>query len=79
VPVRVELDERDEQHLINTRFEIMLFVDGTFIYEMYDGTSPFTYNWDTSRFAKGLHILTVNVFSFDDHVGIVSRKVILGD
>jgi len=79
VPVRVELDPRDAQHLINTRFEIMLFVDGVFIYEIEEGTSPFTFNWETNGFAKGPHIVTVNLIAYDDHIGIVSRKVILGD
>lgn len=79
VPLRVELDPRDAQHLINTRFEIMLFVDGVFIYEIEEGTSPFTFNWDTKGFAKGPHIVTVNLIAYDDHIGIVSQKVILGD
>ena len=79
VPVRIELDQRDAQHLINTRFEIMLFVDGVFIYEIEEGSSPFTFNWDTKGFAKSPHIVTVNLIAYDDHIGIVSRKVILGD
>ena len=78
-PLRVELDPRDVQHLINTRFEIMLFIDGVFIYEIEEGSSPFTFNWDTRGFAKGPHIVTVNLVAYDDHIGIVSRKVIVGD
>jgi hypothetical protein len=79
VPIRIELDPRDEKHLINTQFEVMLFVDGIFIYEIEEGSSPFTYNWDTKDFTKGPHIVTVNLIGYDDHIGIVSRKVILGD
>jgi flagellar hook assembly protein FlgD len=79
VPIRIELDPRDVKHLINTRFEVMLFIDGVFIYEIEEGSSPFTYNWDTKDFARGPHIVTVNLMSYDDHIGIVSRKVILGD
>lgn len=79
VPIRIELDPRDEQHLINTRFEIMLFIDGVFIYEIEEGSSPFTFNWDTKSFAKGSHIVTVNLVGYDDHIGIESRKVIVGD
>lgn len=78
-PLRVELDPRDAQHLINTRFEIMLFIDGVFIYEIEEGSSPFTFNWDTKGFAKGPHIVTVDLIGYDDHIGIVSRKVIVGD
>jgi len=79
VPVRIELDPRDARHLINRRFEIMLFVDGVFIYEIEEGSSPFTFNWDTADFARGPHILTVNLIAYDDHIGSVSCKVILGE
>ena len=79
VPIRIELDPRDAWRLINTRFEVMLFVDGIFIYEIEEGSSPFTFNWETKDFAKGPHIVTVNLIAYDDHIGIVSRKVILGD
>jgi len=76
--IRVELDPRDARHLINTRFEIMIFVDGIFLYEIEEGSSPFTFSWDTKGFAKGAHIVTVNLVGYDDHIGIVSRKVIVG-
>lgn len=79
VPIRIELDPRDERHLIRTRYEIMLFVDGVFIYEIEEGSSPFTFNWDTKDFGKGPHIITVNLIAYDDHIGFVSHKVILGD
>jgi hypothetical protein len=79
VPIRIELDRQDVNHLINTRFEVMIFIDGVFIYEIEDGSSPFTFNWDTASFSKGPHILTVNIIGYDDHIGIVSRQVIIGD
>jgi len=78
-PIRVELDKRDMQDLINKRFEIMLFVDGIFVFEMEEGSSPFTFYWDTKGFTKGSHIVTVNIMSYDDHIGVVSREVIVGD
>ncbi len=77
-PVRVEIDKRDKNNLIDKRFEIMLYVDGVFIFEMEEGTSPFTFNWNTQGAAKGPHVLTVNVMSYDDHIGVVTQKVILG-
>jgi len=79
VPVRIELDERDIQHLINTRFEIMVYVDGIFISEAEEGSSPYTFYLDTSGFKKGPCILTVNILSYDGHIGTVSRKIIIGD
>ncbi|MHC4122457.1 MAG: FlgD immunoglobulin-like domain containing protein [Planctomycetota bacterium] len=79
VPIRVELDERDEEHLIDTRFEIMIFIDSVYVYEVEEGSSPFNYNWDTGNFARGPHLITVNILGYDDHIGIVSHKVIVGD
>ena len=78
-PIRVEIDEKDLQHLINTRFEVMFFVDGVYIYEVEEGTSPFTFHWDTADFAKGPHIVTINIIGYDDHIGIVSKKLIVGE
>lgn len=77
--LRVELDERDIEHLMNTRFEIMIYVDGVFIHETEEGSSPFTYSWDTTILEKGSHIVTINILSYDNHFGVVSRKVIVGD
>ena len=77
--IRVELDKIDEPHLIDTRFEVMFFVDGTYIYEVEEGSSPFTFHWNTSNFSKGPHMVTINVIGYDDHIGIVSKKVIVGE
>lgn len=77
--VRIELDKRDEQYLINKRFEIMLYVDGVYFFEMEEGSSPFTFDWNTKGLRKGPHILTVNVMSYDGHIGVVSRRVIIGE
>jgi len=77
-PVRVDLDERDARDLIRKRFEIILYVDGVFLFEMEEGSSPFTFSWDTTNVPRGPHVLTVNVMSYDDHVGVVSRRLIIG-
>lgn len=77
--VRIEIDKRDKMDLVNKRFEIMLYVDGVFLFEMEEGTSPFTFNWDTKDFAKGPHVLTINIMSYDDHIGVVNQKILIGD
>ncbi len=73
--VRVELDSRDVGHLTNVAYEIMFFVDGVFVFESEEGMSPFTFQWDTRGLTKGPHALTVNIMSYDDHVGVLSQKV----
>ena len=77
--VRIELDQRDVRYLINKRFEIMLYVDGVYFFEMEEGSSPLTFNWNTKGLRKGLHILTVNIMSYDGHIGVVSSRIIVGE
>lgn len=75
--IRIELDKHDAQYLINRRFEIILYVDGIFIFEMEEGSAPFTYNWNTRGLTKGSHILTANLMSYDGHIGTESRRVLV--
>jgi hypothetical protein len=75
VPVRVVLNESDKAMRENARFEIVLFVDGVFLWEEENGLSPTTYLWDTKRLNDGAHTLTANLYAFDDHVGAESRRV----
>ncbi len=77
-PLRIELDRRDADSITNSRFEILLYVDGVFFFEIEEGTNPFTFQWNTETFAKGPHIITANLRSYDDHVGVVTRKVVVG-
>jgi hypothetical protein len=77
VPVRVTLHKDDKWWVVDERFEVMFYVDTVFMYEEEDGTSPFTYTWDTETLTEGSHILTVNILSYNDHLGVVSRKVIV--
>lgn len=69
VPVRITLDPADASHLVDARFEIMLFVDTVFLTEAEEGSNPFTYQLDTRALAPGPHMFTVNVLSYDDHAG----------
>lgn len=77
VPVKIEINEEDRQWLTGIRFEIMLYVDYVFMFEDEDAYTPFTYLWDTRRLNEGEHLLTVNVQGYGDHIGAVSRRVII--
>ncbi|MFC1604873.1 hypothetical protein ACFL5F_07590 [Planctomycetota bacterium] len=78
-PIRVELAPQDARYIISKRFEVMLFIDGIYYFEMEEATSPYTFNWDTDGFNPGLHTLTVNVMSYDDHIGVKSLQVMIGE
>ncbi len=71
-PVRVVLDPSIATHLINERFEIMLFVDTVFLAEDEEGANPFTYRLDTAALSAGKHLLTANVLGYSQHGGVVS-------
>jgi hypothetical protein len=78
VTVRVTADDSERNWLIDKRFEILFYIDGTYFFDIEDGTIPSTFDWDTSMLTKGPHVFTVNFASYDNLVGVVSRKVIIG-
>lgn len=75
VPVKVSIHSEDRLALENSRYEIMFFVDTVFIFEDESGFSPFTYIWDTRGLSEGEHLLTVNLWSYDDDCGVATKKV----
>lgn len=77
VPIRIILDEEDKLDLINSRFEIIFFIDNIFIFEEEEGVSPFTYRFDIKGLSKGEHIITVNIYGFDDHISSKSKKIFI--
>ena len=74
-PIRVTVRPEHKAHLLNVRFEVLLFCDLQFVYEEEEVTSPFTFRWDSRGLTTREHILTVNLMSFDDHIGSLSKKV----
>ena len=73
--VHVDLSDDCKESFQNSKFEIVFFLDGTFHAEEETGYAPYNWIWDTAQTKEGTYLLTVNVSSFDDHIGIVSRKV----
>ncbi len=77
VPIRVVLDEEDKLDLINSRFEIIFFIDNVFVFEEEEGTSPFTYKFDAKGLNEGEHIITVNIYGYDDHISSRSKRIFI--
>ena len=74
--VRVDIPDELERRFMNEqKFELIIYVDDHRTLEVEQGRIPFTYPWDVSTLSAGRHILTVNVASFRNHVGTVSRMV----
>lgn len=72
--VHVELGET-ESFLIEQRYEITFFLDGLFYAEDEAGYTPYNWVWDVTDVKAGEHILTVNLASFKDQIGVRSLKV----
>jgi hypothetical protein len=73
--VHVDLDETSKPHFQSSKFEIVFFVDGRFYAEEETGYAPYNWVWDTSQMEEGEYLLTVNVSSFTDQIGIKSARV----
>lgn len=77
IPIRIRLAPRDRASVLQRRYEVVLFIDTNFFLEEEEGYDPFTYLFDPSTISKGDHLLTVNLLSFDDHVGVVTIPLVV--
>ena len=75
VPVRVTLDPAHAARAVNGRFEVSLYEDLNFLFEEENGSQPFTFEWKTEGLTPGVHLLTVNLMTYDDHYGVVTVPV----
>lgn len=73
--VKVAIDEKDKATFQSQQFEICFFLNHKFYAEDETGYTPFNWVWDLSNVDEGEHLLTVNISSFKDQIGIISRKV----
>lgn len=77
VPVRVSVDPVDKDYVVSQRFEVMFFNDTVFLFEAEEGSSPLTFIWDTRAITPGTHLLSVNLLTYDDHVGVMTLPVVI--
>jgi hypothetical protein len=75
VMVRVDVDPRDREVLGDQQFEIILFVDTVFHTEEERGYLPFNVPIELAQLPPGEHVITANVITFGDQIGVGSRKV----
>jgi hypothetical protein len=73
--VSVDLVEKDKPVFKEQQFEICFFLDHAFYAEDETGYTPFNWVWDLNNVKEGEYLLTVNISSFKDQVGVISRKV----
>ncbi len=76
VIVRVEVpDEHSLRFLREQRFELVAFLDDRRIDEAEQGHLPFNWSWEIGGVEPGEHLLTINLVTFRQHVGVSTRRV----
>jgi hypothetical protein len=73
--VRIDIPDEDKNVILDQQYEIILFVDMVFYAEEERGHLPFNYPLELTNLPPGEHVLTVNVITFGDQIGIGSRKI----
>ena len=77
VEIRTDCTSANRSRLFNKRFELMLFLDTTYLCEDERSQLPFSYRMSTRGLAPGRHIITVNVIDADSAVGTLSKEFII--
>jgi hypothetical protein len=77
VEIRTDCISANRSRLFNKRFELMLFLDATFLVEDERSQLPFSYRMSTHGLSPGRHIFTANVIDSDSSVGTVSKEFII--
>ncbi|MFH1892580.1 MAG: FlgD immunoglobulin-like domain containing protein [Candidatus Zixiibacteriota bacterium] len=75
--VRVELAPNVKPLFLEEPFEISFFLDSEYYSEQEVGHTPYNWMWDVTSVAPGDHVLTVNVSSFKDIIGVRSCRVFI--
>lgn len=75
VLIHVDVAPEDRQIVLNQQYEMMLFNDFIFHAEEESGYLPFNFPWEVGQLPEGEHILTVNISTHTDQVGVGSRKI----
>ncbi|HEX6100101.1 MAG TPA: FlgD immunoglobulin-like domain containing protein [Thermoanaerobaculia bacterium] len=75
VLVRLDVDPKDREVLGDQQLEIMLFVDTVFHAEEERGYLPFTVPIELKQLPPGEHVITANVITYGDQIGVGSRKI----
>lgn len=73
--VRAAAAAADKDITLDQQFEIILFIDNVFYAEEERGHLPFNFPVELTNLPPGEHLITVNVVTFGDQIGIGSRKI----
>lgn len=73
--VRLDVDPKDRDVLQSQQYEIILFIDTVFHIEEERGYLPFNVPIELTQLPAGEHVITANIITFGDQIGVGSRKI----
>lgn len=77
--IKVDISEDNREAFSEEPFEISFFLDGEYYSEEEIGHIPYNWLWNLDIVDEGEHVLTVNVSSFRDIIGIRSHIIRVTD
>ena len=75
VVVHLDIDPKDREVLEGRQYEVILFVDTVFYLEEERGYLPFNAPIELGPLPPGEHVITANIITFNDQIGVGSRKL----
>jgi len=69
----------DSKWVENDRYKIEIYIDGVFLNGEFKGYVPYRFKPDIAGLNKGRHLLTINLRSFQDHMGVVNLPIEIKD
>lgn len=70
--IRLMVDPQDIKWLLESKFEIAVYIDDVFLMEEEEGINPFNYRFNTVGLNDGLHTVTANVVSNEGEIGVAT-------
>jgi hypothetical protein len=75
LPLRLRLDPEEAALLHDERFEVVVYLDGTFVFEEEQGYLPFTWTLRPEMVTPGEHVVTFMIRGYEGHFGSASIRV----
>lgn len=79
VPVNIMLSDLSRMTLLEQRYEVICYVDHQMVLEDESGRFPYTWLWDTTGLSNGTYLITVNIATLSDQVGVATTKVAISN
>lgn len=77
-PIVIKIPEEDKNWFRDERFSVNIFVDDVFVKGEALGYAPYAWNFNHKGINEGLHLITVNLKGFNDHIAVGSLPIYVG-